>query len=618
MKSFKRFGLLVMVICGILVSLTFFSFDFVLAADNVNSVDKVRITVPISCSVIGTIASGGEHTATMMNSQYLSNIGTTTFKTYCNDNNGYSIYAVGFSNDETGNTLMKHDSDSTHDYNTGTATSGNTSEWAMKLTAISGTYAPTIHSDGSGPFSNYHAVPNSFTKVASFSSNTDLPATGVNAVGSGFTSTYATWISATQVAGTYTGKVKYILVHPVTATAMAPVSCSSGKICYNANTNMAVGSMGKQSANAESEVVLLASNFSRDGYGFAGWNTKYDYSGTYYGPNETITTPADMTSGLPLYAVWVESEGTIQDWNGCAGLTTATYTGNTEDETDWTILKSMSSITALTDIRDNQTYAVARLADGICWMIENMRLKTDGSDIGSASQGFGGVFNGLADYETAYFAADTTANTLYRVDSDTTSSAPNIIDTATHTVSETDYSGYSFPRFNDTNTRARASSPTASTGSIYSYGVYYTWAAAKANTTHFSAVAASNSATTSICPHGWRLPTGVGTGDYGILSNALGGYTNASNTAQTMSSSTTPAVSIMSKRLRTFPNNIVYSGRFSANAAGQRGTYSYYWTATARNHTTAYNFRTYSTYVNPGQSYSSYFLGFPLRCVTGT
>ena len=30
--------------------------------------------------------------------------------------------------------------------------------------------------------------------------------------------------------------------------------------------------------------------------------------------------------------------------------------------------------TALTDNRDNQTYAIAKLADGNCWMIENLRL----------------------------------------------------------------------------------------------------------------------------------------------------------------------------------------------------------------------------------------------------
>ena len=581
-------------------------------------VDRINILVPKSCSVEGIIASGSEHTRTVRNNQYASEIGTTTFRTYCNDNGGYSIYAVGYSDDEYGNTLMKHNLDNTYDFGTGTATSGNTSNWAMKLTAVSGTYAPTIHSDTNGAFTNYHVVPSVYTKVASFTDSTDMPAAGVSATGSEFTSTYATWISATQVAGTYTGKVKYTLVQPATATPPQPVSCANEKICYNANTNTTVGRMSNQTATAETDVTLFASNYSRDGYGFAGWNTEYDYSGTFYGPSETITTPTDMSNGLPLYAVWVKSEGFIQDWNGCSSLTTATYSGNNEDETDWSITQTLNSVTALTDARDNQTYAVARLADGKCWMIENFRLNTTGSDQNSASQGFGGVFNGLDDYETANFANNTTANNLYKVDTDTSSSAPNIIDTASHTVSDVDYSGYAFPRYNNNNTRARASSQSSNNANIYSYGNYYTWPAAKANTNHFSAAAASNSATTSICPHGWRLPTGAGSGDFGKLSNSLGGYKNSSNTAQSMSDSTTPTAATMGKRFRTFPVNFVYSGRFSGTSASQRSTYTYYWTATARNNTTAYSIRIVSTAVNPGNTNGSYYIGYPIRCVTGS
>ena len=587
-------------------------------ADESEVIDDINILVPASCSVEGIIATGEDHTATVQNNQYTSEIGTTTFDTYCNDNGGYSIYAVGYSNDEYGNTYMKHNSDSTFDFNTGIATSGNTSDWAMKLTAISGAYAPTIQSDANGTFSSYHVVPSTLTKVASYTSNTDMPATGVNATGSRFTSTYAVWISSTQVAGIYTGKVKYVLVHPADATPAQPVACASGKICYNANTNKAVGGMGRQTANAETEITLLASNFSREGYGFAGWNTEYDYSGTFYGPNETITTPSDMSSGLPLYAVWIESEGKMQDWNGCNSLTTATYSGNSEDETDWSILQTMNSLTALTDIRDNQTYAVARLSDGKCWMIENLRLDAENSSGEGAAQGFGGVFKGLAEYETSNFSNVTTANSLYKTDTDTESSAPNIIDAASHTASDTDYSGYAFPRYNNNNTRARASSPTVNTGSTYSFGNYYTWASAKANTGHYSAAAASNSATTSICPHAWRLPTGVGSGDYGKLSNSLGGYKNGSNVAQSMSDTTVPTAATMGMRFRAFPNNFVYSGRYNSTSASQRGTYAYYWTATARASGTAYALRFYSTGFNPGNTYPSKYIGYNVRCVIGS
>ncbi|MBR2994352.1 hypothetical protein IKF32_00305, partial [Candidatus Saccharibacteria bacterium] len=277
MKSFRRFNSLIAMVCVILMMSFVFSFDFVFADDNTTSVDQVNITVPVSCSVVGTIASGGDHTAPMVNSQYLSEIGTTTFKTYCNDNSGYAIYAIGYSNDEFGNTLMKHNSDNTRDFDTGTATSGGTSDWAMKLSAIAGTYAPTIHSDTNGAYTAYHVVPSTYTKVVSFGSNTDLPATGVNAVGSGFTSTYAVWVSATQVAGTYTGKVRYTLVHPSTEVPLQPQTTASGKICYYPNASTYDGTMGCQTVSTSATTAkLFASNFSRAGYGFAGWSDAFD------------------------------------------------------------------------------------------------------------------------------------------------------------------------------------------------------------------------------------------------------------------------------------------------------------------------------------------------------
>ena len=96
--------------------------------------------------------------------------------------------------------------------------------------------------------------------------------------------------------------------------------------------------------------------------------------------------PTDMSHGLALYAIWVKSAGIMQEWNGCAGL-------------------NKGDVTALTDARDNDTYAVAKLADGKCWMIENLRLDNtaDHNTDGSLSQGYNPSFIGLADPESANF-----------------------------------------------------------------------------------------------------------------------------------------------------------------------------------------------------------------------
>ena len=205
------------------------------SADDV--VDQINITVPVSCTMSGT--GMNTHNAEINNATYTPNIGTTTIHAFCNDNNGFAIYAAGYTGDEIGGTnsnkLVGTSASSNATIDTGLATSaGNpdVSNWAMKLTMTqdsgdtSGTNAYTIDSapntsgGADASFSQYHVVPNEYTKVAHKNSATDMTATtgGVK-----LTTTYAAYISKTQPADTYTGQVIYTLVHP--ANHAAPVAC---------------------------------------------------------------------------------------------------------------------------------------------------------------------------------------------------------------------------------------------------------------------------------------------------------------------------------------------------------------------------------------------------------
>ena len=171
-----------------------------------SSVDSVSIEVPVACTMTSTVNTA--HTATANVGTYQENIGETTFNVICNDANGFAVYAIGYSDDTYGNTTMKPSTLAVSNaIATGTATSGNTSNWAMKLTAVSGDYAPTLETG----FNAYHAVPAEYTKVVSYSSNTD------SSSGSSFKSTYAAFVASAQPADTYTGKVKYTVVHPANA-----------------------------------------------------------------------------------------------------------------------------------------------------------------------------------------------------------------------------------------------------------------------------------------------------------------------------------------------------------------------------------------------------------------
>ena len=105
-------------------------------------VDTPTITTPQSCYMESVIETGEEHSAIIHNGEYVPGIGTTTFHTYCNDFNGYAIYAIGYSGDTNGNTKMLHETTSTFDFDTGVATSGADSNWAMMLTAAMGLIAP--------------------------------------------------------------------------------------------------------------------------------------------------------------------------------------------------------------------------------------------------------------------------------------------------------------------------------------------------------------------------------------------------------------------------------------------------------------------------------------------
>ena len=571
----------------------------VLADDDI---DKVNIVVPSSCSFSDEVIPGDtEHSATMHNNEYKSDIGTTTFKAYCNDDNGYSVYAIGYSNDTYGNTNMIHDTDSTYNFDTGTASSGDVSTWSMKLTPVAGTYAPTIQSDTNGAYTNYHVVPSTYTKVATFPNRTDVPATGTG-IGSAFQTTYAVWISNSQVAGTYTGKVRYTLVHPNNEAAPPqPQPSTAGCITYYANASTAQGAMGTQCNLTDgASITLYASNFSRTGYGFAGWSDAYDYAtnpnAKFYGPQETITVPeGTTTNGLSLYAVWVKSVGTLQDADKVVELCGTTTSNGTlvQAPAYGTGTANLSSVSALTDQRDNQTYAIAKLADGKCWMIENLRLdnqytvgnnQTDSSVTNaSLSQGYNPSFIGLANPESANFSNSTTVNSLYSIDGSTAS-----------TISGSNQ-GYRFPRYNNDNTSQRAEDTTNANVNTYGYGNYYTWHAVIADTTYYTD---GNHNTTSICPTGWHVPTGNTSGEYYTLNtNANSGATNTST------------------GLRAYPTNFLYSGDLYTSSTYGRGSYGYYWSSTAYSASYSYLLYLYSTTVNPGTGNNNKYLGFAARCI---
>ncbi len=238
MSKRYKYGFVIMASlwCLALFSLRFN--DTVTASNEV--IDQASVSIPASCTFSGQ--GMNTHNATIANGTYLANIGATTMRTFCNDGSGYSIYAIGTSGGVDGTTdLIASVNGSTSPANnivTGVSTSGALSNWAMKVSPVSGTYAPTI----TNGFGSYSAVPSSYTKVVTFASATD------STIGSSITSTYAVYVSDTQVAGSYTGLVKYTMVHPAITGAepandVLRVEFYGSGLYFDANSTESVNTM---------------------------------------------------------------------------------------------------------------------------------------------------------------------------------------------------------------------------------------------------------------------------------------------------------------------------------------------------------------------------------------
>ncbi len=280
------------------------------SADDTSVVDQINITVPVSCTMSGTGMQS--HNATINNGQYDSTIGETTMKAFCNDSEGFAIYAIGYTDNTDGkNVLTNADLGAAYDIVTGTLTSGADSQWAMKLSTDT-TPEPTYPIVIQNNFDSFREVPDVYTLVAKRAANTDL---GTNAEGSTLKSTYQTYISTTQSAGTYTGQVKYVLVHPnyvgesAVRDAVTVVFDGNGLIFPDGSTTNTVKytnvcKPARYTYVGDVYQEIMTSNLSAGGI----------QNGTPYTDNErisqTITVPnADKVKVVVDYGITAETAG---------------------------------------------------------------------------------------------------------------------------------------------------------------------------------------------------------------------------------------------------------------------------------------------------------------------
>ena len=79
-------------------------------------------------------------------------------------------------------------------------------------------------------------------------------------------------------------------------------------IIYDKNSEDATGTMTNQLKLCGVETPLKQNKYKRVGYGFAGWNTEPDGSGTAYTDGQSVSLTKENGSTLTLYAQWGEQE----------------------------------------------------------------------------------------------------------------------------------------------------------------------------------------------------------------------------------------------------------------------------------------------------------------------
>ena len=399
------------------------------------------------------------------------------------------------------------------------------------------------------------------------------------------TITFGAKADVTKSSGTYSTSVTFTAV-----ANYVPVNCAASgitcEIVYDNNGSTSNNGISYTHTNPtlNDTIDLFPGNDYKTDYGFAGWSTDPNAgskvsssnastrnSVTVYGPMETVTVTqelldANIDGTITLYAVWVPSAGTMQSFSttNCNNLAQTTY-----DSATSTIIPGQ--ITARKDSRDNNTYAIARLSDGKCWMMENLRLDQN-----------------------------ITLNS-------TNTQNPAISTTPVNSTAIWNKSGATVNRLRNDNIASPTSNATAMNASIYSYGVYYPWYTATAGRNP-----SSGNTTGSICPRNWSMPYSSET-----YNSTAGSFYYLANTMDATSGATKRSSFIH------YPNNFIFSGYVTSGSIYVRGFSGYYWPRTgySSNHAYFLGFnKTQSTTPQPfyPSNYTEKYDGYSVRCIAGS
>ena len=390
-----------------------------------------------------------------------------------------------------------------------------------------------------------------------FTTTINFPAVTTPTDGTNTTINFAAKINDAQPAGTYELDLVFaatarpttqdFIIHFDPADTVDSVVIKSGSI-DGATVGTFTTTGGTVPGLGNGVTYYLIPTFAED-YKFSSWQNDTHSVGTLGTADE---------NGIVSY--------TIGDQVATGDINSVTLTA----ELDKLYLQNITSSTCpetatlAYDSRDEEKYMIQKLADGKCWMLDNLRL--------------GG----------------TSSMTLTNADTNITAS--------TYTLPASISNGFSSYNAAQINTDSKATNATYSSNITSSSfndndtaktGVYYNYYAATAGGIFSNPNSSNASANRDICPKGWRMPTGGSSGEYQALYTA---YSSDNVNFQTA--------------LRT-----PLSGTFSGSSAYHQGVNGYFWSATRYDNIVMYYLYVNASNVNPQSNYYGRSYGNSIRCV---
>ena len=316
--------------------------------------------------------------------------------------------------------------------------------------------------------------------------------------------------------------------------------------------------------------------------------------------NKTYTTSVNMAT------IWDITN--MQDMTATVCKNTATpATSATSYQSSFSTATNVVPQKQLKDVRDNKQYYIKKLADGNCWMDQNLDLdlgtpnvtaNTPNTTFKLTSETSDINYN---DYKHSVAAADNEWTPPYNTQLGTgTSWAQNGSDGAkSFTFND---NGTIDVKTGGTDGRYwNGASSFATTGDARNhFGNYYNWPAATAGTGTDSTATDGTNVGDSICPKGWQLPQNSGTKSFNNLIRTVYGI-----------SATNTDASVIAE-----PLHFIRSGYYnwSGGTLDNQGTDGSFWSATAKSDTYAYYLGFHSGGLDP-QHGSNKGNGLTVRCV---